>query len=153
MKSFGPALRRKSQSCKYDETKAGITTCYIWHCDFDPSPELKEIGFHSWAFRFIIFESKFTPPHPILRKKKKKKVSGLKHCSGVPRDPFVSYSLSEWGVGRGGVYEHICSFIFFFLYSFLFERHILLLLYFCIILLSYPIVINRWGFPSLFVLE
>lgn len=42
---------------------------------------------------------------------------------------------------------------FFFLYSFLFERQILLLLYFCIILLSYPIVINRWGFPSLNVLE
>lgn len=143
MKSFGPALRRKSQSCKYDETKAGITTCYIWHCDFDPSPGLKEIGFHSWAFRFIIFESKFTPPPPIPPpySVKKKKVSGLKHYSGVPRDPFVSYSLSEWG-GRMSTFA---ASSFFFLYSFLFERHILLLSYFCIILLSYPIVINRWG--------
>lgn len=143
VKSFGPALRRKSQSCKYDETKAGITTCYIWHCDFDPSPGLKEIGFHSWAFRFIIFESKFTPPHTPTLFCEKKKVSGLKHCSGVPRDPFVSYSLSE--VGGGGRMSTFAASSFFFLYSFLFERHILLLSYFCIILLSYPIVINRWG--------
>lgn len=134
VKSFGPALRRKSQSCKYDETKAGITTCYIWHCDFDPSPGLKEIGFHSWAFRFIIFESKFTPHTPTLFCEKKK-VSGLKHCSGVPRDPFVSYSLSEWG----GAYEHICSFIFFFsLFIFIWKTHItIIVLLYNMVVLSY----------------
>lgn len=142
MKSFGPALRRKSQSCKYDETKAGITTCYIWHCDFDPSPGLKEIGFHSWAFRFIIFESKFTPPppHPILWKKKSQWLKTL--LWGPQRSICVLLTL--W-VGGGGVWAHLQLHLFFFLYSFLFERHILLLSYFCIILLSYPIVINRWG--------
>lgn len=37
--------------------KAGISTCQIWDCDIDNSPELKEIGFHSKVFTFIKFES------------------------------------------------------------------------------------------------
>lgn len=115
VKSFGPALRRKSQSCKYDETKAGITTCYIWHCDFDPSPGLKEIGFHSWAFRFIIFESKFTPPpHTPTLFCEKKKSQWLKTLLWGPQRS-ICVLLTLWvGSGGGGVWAHLQLHLFFF---------------------------------------
>lgn len=138
VKSFGPALRRKSQSCKYDETKAGITTCYIWHCDFDPSPGLKEIGFHSWAFRFIIFESKFTPPHTPTLFCEKKKSQWLKTLLWGPQRS-ICVLLTLWVGSGGGAYEHICSFIFFFsLFIFIWKTHItIIVLLYNIVVLSY----------------